>query len=156
MKEYNTKSNTINNYNGYSVRNEEIVKSLAELENGNMKNSTNIPSDLKIKVSTAHLRMQAETAAELYLGVNDTAQVLSFLDFYVSLKESMSMTSSSFNDKNIVKSFNLFNGNVEKSGKFLEIAEELEELGFDDEKVVSALMLFSNDREAALDFLMKN
>lgn len=102
--------------------------------------------------------MKAETAAEMYLGVEDTGRFLRFLDFYVSLFETISLTNPSFEvaDSKVVKVFDLLEGDVQKTADFLEISEELEELGFEEDKIVSALMLNSNDREAALDFLMKN
>lgn len=130
---------------------------MAELDSFNVaaKEEAHRNVTLERKGSLAHLRMKAETAAELYLGVDDTAQVLRFLDFYVALKQ-QSEEINAVADEKIVLSFGLFDGNVEKSGQFLAVSEELEELGFEREKVTSALMLFSNDRESALDFLMKN
>lgn len=110
-------------------------------------------------VNSTVLRMKAETAAELYLGTDDTSLFLQFLDFYVELMESLNksgLETSNITDEKMVKVFNLFTGDVKKSSEFLVTAVELEELGFEEDKVVSALMLFSNDREAALDFLMKN
>ena len=101
--------------------------------------------------------MKAETAAELFLGVEDVGKFLKFLDFYVELiQKEFQNDSTIISDEMIVKSFNLFDGNVKKSAEFLVVADELVELGFEVDKVVSALMLFSNDREAALQFLMKD
>ena len=101
--------------------------------------------------------MKAETAAELFLGVEDVGKFLNFLDFYVELiQKEFQNDSTTISDEMIVKSFNLFDGNVKKSAEFLVVADELVELGFEVDKVVSALMLFSNDREAALQFLMKD
>lgn len=110
------------------------------------------------KNNSVMLRMKAETAAEMYLGVEDTGKFIRFLDFYVSLFEATSSINPSFeaSDSRIVKVFDLFDGDVKKSAEFLVISEELAELGFEEDKVVAALMLNSNDREAALDFLMKN
>lgn len=151
------------------------MKSLAALKEDfgeeSNNNSTQISTQNTINNSKDHiltskpdsrnngavLRMKAEIAAELYLGVDDAGKFLRFLDFYVKLFESNS-SSSSFEapDNQIVKAFNLFDGDVLKSKEFLIISQELEELGFEEDKVLSALMLNSNDREAALDFLMKN
>ncbi len=107
-------------------------------------------------INSTVLRMKAETAAELFLITDDTSLFLRFLDFYVDLMESLLSSLPEIPDEKVVKVFNLFNGDLKKSGEFLLTAVELEELGFEEDKVVSALMLFSNDREAALDFLMKN
>jgi len=153
-----------------ALRNEEIMKSLAALKeelseeghktkNPSTNNVTGSSSTLSSSHSTttarnnyAVLRMKAETAAEMYLGVDDAGKFLRFLDFYVSLFELNSSSPFEANDAKIVKVFNLFDGDVKKSTDFLVISEELEELGFEGDKVLSALMLNSNDREAALDF----
>lgn len=150
----------------YSVRNEEIVKTLSELETTKTTTTTTTPTRIEPlsddkstdrKSSVAHLRMKAQTVAELYLGVDDTAKVLNFLDFYVNLMEKYKeIDSNNTADDKIAQVFELFEGDLDKSGNFLIVSEELEELGFESEKVTSALMLFSNDRESALDFLMKN
>ena len=150
-----------------ALRNEEIMKSLAalkeELSEDNQNTKISAPTTANINHSTktgnnsAMLRMKAETAAEMYLGVDDAGKFLRFLDFYVSLFESKSTNQSiESSDSKIVKAFNLFDGDIKKSTDFLLISAELEELGFEEDKVLSALMLNSNDREAALDFLMKN
>lgn len=118
-------------------------------------NITAAHANVTARNNSTMLRMKAETAAEMYIGVEDTGKFLRFLDFYVSLYETSPSTFEA-SDAKIVKSFDLFDGDVKKSGEFLVVAEELEELGFEEDKVVSALMLNSNDREAALDFLMKN
>lgn len=139
-----------------SIRNEEIMKSLSELQEEDEK------ATVGQKSAAPHcetmLRMRAETAGEMYLGVEDASKFLRFLDFYVDLMKKCDdqESNNAFSDEKIVKAFNLFDGNVKKSIEFLVVADELEELGFEDEKVVSALMLFSNDREAALQFLMKD
>lgn len=129
---------------------------LTRKSSGNITNKDD--NHMAKKNSVVMLRMKAETAAEMYLGVEDTGKFLRFLDFYVSLFEATGSINSSFEaaDSKIVKVFDLFEGDVNKSADFLVISEELEELGFEEDKVVSALMLNSNDREAALDFLMKN
>ena len=108
-------------------------------------------------VNKTILRMKAETAAELYLNSgDDTGLFLRFLDFYVAVKEFLMESDTDFSDEKMVKVFHLFAGDAKKSSDFLIIAGELEELGFEEESVVSALMLHSNDRESALDYLMKN
>lgn len=151
-------------YGKSSTRNEEIMKSLAELKD-EFKPTTKevtpsldpqVPSVQKVSAKDISLllRMKAESAAELYLGTDDTNLFLKFLDFYVNL--SMEIENSNYSDEKIVKVFNLFSGDLKKSAEFMEISAELEELGFEEEKVISALMLHSNDRELALDFLMKN
>ena len=132
------------------------MKSLSELQEEEVqKGKKSASSASNLNDSTTLLRMKAETAGEMYLGLEDVSKFLRFLDFYVELVQQIKQNTT-FSDEKIVKSFNLFDGNVKKSLEFLEVAEELEELGFEDEKVVSALMLFSNDREAALQFLMKD
>ena len=132
------------------------MKSLSELQEEEVqKGKKSASSASNLNDSTTLLRMKAETAGEMYLGLEDASKFLRFLDFYVELIQQMKQNPT-FSDEKIVKSFNLFDGNVKKSAEFLVVAEELEELGFEDEKVVSALMLFSNDREAALQFLMKD
>jgi len=132
------------------------MKSLSELQEEEVPKGKKLASPaLNRNDSTTLLRMKAETAGEMYLGLEDASKFLRFLDFYVELIQQMKQNPT-FSDEKIVKSFNLFDGNVKKSAEFLVVAEELEELGFEDEKVVSALMLFSNDREAALQFLMKD
>lgn len=152
----NLKENNKRDSRRYSIRNEEIMKNLSELQEDEvLKGKKSAPPPLNRNDNTTLLRMKAETAAEMYLGLEDASKFLRFLDFYVELIQQMK-PNSSFTDENIVKSFNLFDGNVKKSAEFLVVAEELEELGFENEKVVSALMLFSNDREAALQFLMKD
>lgn len=138
-----------------SIKNEEIMKSLSELQEEDEK--TTVGQKNVTPHSETMLRMRAETAGEMYLGVEDASKFLRFLDFYVDLmKKCDNHSNSAFSDEKIVKAFNLFDGNVKKSSEFLVVAEELEELGFEEEKVVSALMLFSNDRETALQFLMKD
>lgn len=145
------------------MRNEEIMKSLAELkeEISPYNTTTNTTNTIKIKNNEKDdkdnltiLRMKAQTAAELYLDVDDTKVVLRFLDFYVSIVPRI--LNSKVSDPKLVQAFNLFEEDVDKAEKFIEVSEELEELGFEGNKVTSALLLFSNDREAALDFLMKN
>ena len=132
------------------------MKSLSELQEEEVqKGKKSASSASNLNDSTTLLRMKAETAGEMYLGLEDVSKFLRFLDFYVELVQQIKQNTT-FSDEKIVKSFNLFDGNVKKSAEFLVVAEELEELGFEDEKVVSALMLFSNDREAALQFLMKD
>ena len=138
-----------------SGRNEDILKSLAELKDNDETRNNRIDDLKSLKDSSTLLRMKAETVAEMYLGDTDASVFLRFLDFYVALSTS-SNPETNFTDQNIVKSFHLFDGNIQKSNDFLLVKEELEELGFEEDKVVSALMLFTNDREAALDFLMKN
>lgn len=127
------------------------MKSLSELQEDQKSQSSSVGN-------TTMLRMKAETAAEMYLDVEDTGKFLRFLDFYVNLIGNITENNNTclYSDEKIVKVFNLFDGNVKKSSEFLLVAEELEELGFEEDKVVSALMLFSNDREAALQFLMKD
>lgn len=142
------------------------MKSLAELKGeispteSNQKNVSNtknnekeINKEVKETDNVTILRMKAQTAAELYLNVDDTKTVLRFLDFYVSI---VPVLKSKVSDPKLVQAFNLFEEDVVKAEKFIEVSEELEELGFEGNKVTSALLLFSNDREAALDFLMKN
>ena len=144
------KSHSTDNYNNnksHSSDNTDISNPLVP---------SNIPQNSsKARNDSAILRMKAETAAEMYLGMDDAGKFLRFLDFYVSLYE-CGVPSFKAKDPKIVKVFDLFAGDVKKSTDFLIISEELEELGFDEDKVLSALMLNSNDREAALDFLMKN
>lgn len=131
---------------------QDVVERVEPVETRNRESSTKSRAD-----SITMLRMKAETAAEIYLGLDDAGKLLRFLDFYVELFQHHSTDDSvAFSDEKIVKSFNLFDGDVKKSAEFLVVAEELEELGFEADKVVSALMLFSNDREAALQFLMKD
>lgn len=140
-----------------SIRNEEIMKILSELQEDKTtegQRSEKMAPPAR-KDSETMLRMRADTAGEMYLGVEDASKFLRFLDFYVELIQNCEQNNA-FSDERIVKAFNLFDGNVKKSNEFLVVAEELEELGFEEEKVVSALMLFSNDREAALQFLMKD
>jgi hypothetical protein len=152
----------------YLVRNEEIMRSLAELKeefttgadsvNPSMPTAAakSISSRSTSDNSTALLRMKAETAAELYFGDNDAGIILNFIDFYVQLAPKLENTSSPIQDHRIVKAFNLFSQDLDKSSQFLEVSQDLADLGFDEDKVDSALILYSNDREAALDFLMKN
>ena len=120
-------------------------------------NSSTVKKEIKDeKDNLTILRIKAQTAAELYLDVDDTKMVLRFLDFYVSILPILNLKVP---DLKVVQAFNLFqddDDNVVKASKFIEVSEELEELGFEGNKVTSALLLFSNDREAALDFLMKN
>jgi hypothetical protein len=148
--------------NGYlkdrQSRNEEIIKSLSELQDAvETPVQTGESATKSRNDSITVLRMKAETAAEMYLGLDDAGKLLRFLDFYVELIQQYNGDDSlNFADEQMVKSFNLFDGDVKKSAEFLVVAEELEELGFEGDKVVSALMLFSNDREAALQFLMKD
>lgn len=99
------------------------------------------------------MRMKAETIAEAHLGTEDATQFLAFIDFYVQITRNNDP--SEFPDELVLKAFPIFKGDAEKSVEFIRIAVELQELGFDGENVVSALLLNSNDREAALDFLMK-
>ena len=151
-------NNNNNNCHSHSTDNYTYNKSHST-DNTDISNPlvpSNIPQNSsKARNDSAILRMKAETAAEMYLGMDDAGKFLRFLDFYVSLYE-CGVPSFKANDPKIVKVFDLFAGDVKKSTDFLIISEELEELGFDEDKVLSALMLNSNDREAALDFLMKN
>ena len=115
-----------------SIKNEEIVRNLSELQAEEDGRKIFSPSR---KDSETMLRMRAETAGERLLGVEDASKFLHFLDFYVEILRNCGETV--YSDEKIFKAFELFDGNVKKSSEFLAVAEELEELGFEEEKVVS-------------------
>lgn len=163
------------------MRNEEILKSLAELKeeissprpttpethfsstlqsqtvNSHTKNTGTSGVSTNTACNETILRMKGGSAAELYLGTDDAGAVVKFLDFYVSTAKLIlnQDPTAALNDPKIVQAYKLFDTNPEKAKEFVLVSEELVELGFDEDRVTSALLLHDNDRESSLDFLMK-
>lgn len=106
------------------------------------------------KPTSYHLRIRAERAAEqLLTDAADAKTFLNFISFYMEALEAC--PTCGLTDEQILRVFRLFEGNVGAAVGFIPVFEELVELGFGEDEVVSALLLYNNDRESALDHLMK-
>ena len=103
--------------------------------------------------SSYSIRIKAERAAESLLADSDAKTFLNFISFYSDVFEKC--PGLSITDAMILRAFNMFEGDADKAAAFLPIFEELTDLGFAEDEVISALLLHENDREAALDYLMK-
>lgn len=103
--------------------------------------------------SSYSIRIRAERAAESLLSNSDAKTFLNFISFYTQVIEKCPHLS--IEDASMLRAFNLFEGDISRAVAFLPLFLELTELGFGEDEVVSALLLHSNDREAALDHLMK-
>jgi hypothetical protein len=139
---------------------EEIMKHLDELkrelasprpESTGSASSNDLPH--VAPSSSYSIRIKAERASESLLSDSDAKTFLSFIDFYTGVYEKA--PELSVEDALMLRAFNMFEGDVDKAAAFLPVFEELCDLGFETDEVISALLLHENDREAALDYLMK-
>lgn len=107
--------------------------------------------------TAAALRMRGQTAAELYLGTDDAGQVLSFIDYYVATHTALVAANPELvvADTELIRAFHLYEGSVSKGVAYLLAFQDLVDLAFPEDRVVSSLLMFDNDRERALDYLMK-
>lgn len=138
----------------------EILRHLNELKEAltsPVQSSPNIPVSEPTEAAkpySYHLRIRAERAAEQLLAdAADAKTFLDFISFYMAALEAC--PTCSLSNEQILRVFRLFEGNVMAAAGFMPVFEELIELGFGEDEVVSALLLCNNDREAALDHLMK-
>jgi hypothetical protein len=112
------------------------------------------------------LRMRAERAAEVYLvEENDASKILAFIDFYVAVAEAAQeepdFAHQPLLDDEIAKVFEVTVPtaamiDVTAALRFITTKRELVDLGFEEANVVSALLLYDCEREACIDFLMRN
>ncbi len=111
------------------------------------------PVSINSTSSTYSIRIRAERAAESLLTDSDAKTFLNFISFYTNVFEKCSTLS--VEDALVLRVFNMFEGDVCKAAAFLPVFEELTDLGFAEDDVISALLLHENDREAALGYLMQ-
>jgi len=159
--------------------NGDILKSLNELKDeiesisntstrGDGKNDDNVSyiSGENSRNNTLALRMKAERAAEEYFPPEnnpDAASVLKYIDFYCTLQEYYAQPTVGkledppcLLDDEIGMCFDLDILEASRAMMFVATRRELKDLGFDNESVISALLMFNNDRDLCIDYLMRN
>lgn len=111
------------------------------------------------------LRLRAEAAAEEHLradGNLDAALMLRFIDFYCALQEHYALPTTDkledpecLLDDEVGKCFDLDMTDPPRAMAFISIRREMRDLGFDDAKVISALLMFNNNRDLCIEYLMR-
>lgn len=120
-----------------------------------LKNASPLPSTIAPSTSHSVSRLEeAEQVANLYLPDDSPEGRQAFIKAYLTVKADSSALSN-VTDMDILSAFMIFKDESDQVVSYLKAFVALRELGFGEEAISAALLLYKNNREEALEHLMK-
>jgi hypothetical protein len=105
-------------------------------------------------LAAADLSEKAEELSLLYLPDDTEERRRAFCKLYMDTMRSSS--AANLNDLDILRSYLLFDADSLKALPYLISMANLKEMGFEEERISSALLMFNCNQEEALEHLMKD
>lgn len=98
------------------------------------------------------VREKAVELAQLYLPDETPERRLLFSEIYLASRNLPEVPP----DLDVLQAYFLYDGSVKEASDHLKVSRSLKELGFPKDKIQTALLLFKNNFEEALEHLVKN